>query len=163
MASGLFGDQGDAGTRLTRRGGTGQQQRTGAGDDDALIGDFNATLDQRLQAAGAGHARQGPAGKRQQQFAGAGAEDEGIEGQRAAACSVFQQQLVRAQGRGYPGLGEQGHIRRQAADFGGDLAHTGTPDLSARQGIVVQQHQVQAAATGRAGSGETGRTGADDE
>ncbi len=54
----------------------GQQQGAGAGHHDALAGDREAALGQRLHAAGTKDAGQGPAGKRQQAFARAGGQDQ---------------------------------------------------------------------------------------
>jgi hypothetical protein len=58
----------------TQRGGGGQQQRAAARYHDAFAVDGPALLGQRLDAAGARHARQRPARKRQEQFARAGGQ-----------------------------------------------------------------------------------------
>jgi hypothetical protein len=64
-----------------RRGGGGRRRRRGAGarqasGDDAFAGDGEAALDQRLEAAGAEDVGEGPAREGEEEFTGAGGEDD---------------------------------------------------------------------------------------
>ena len=166
----LFGDAQQAGPALAGAGGAGQQQRAGASHHQALAGQWQAALGQRLQAAGAGDAGEGPAGKRQQQFAGAGAEDQASVADLPATLRVFQQQAPAGTAGDHPG-------RREVLDIGvpgqalthlmGTRRQVGTravaPDLSAGGRVVVDQGDARAARRGGQRCGQAGGAGADDQ
>ncbi len=72
----LFADADDDGLGGFEGRGYGQQQRSAAGEDDALAGDGQAAFDHRLDCADAHDVGQRPAGKGKEAFAGSGGDDQ---------------------------------------------------------------------------------------
>ncbi|MNF66800.1 hypothetical protein D3C84_485980 [compost metagenome] len=169
-ATGLLGDAQHLCALMLCRGGAGQQQGAAAGDDQPFATHRQATLDQRLQAASTGHAGQCPAGKRQQSFAGTGAENQALVADLTAALGIFHQQgFIRRAGdhtgadmATYVGAGLQ--LLAQASGGAGQVGLGAVaPDLPTGQRVVVQQHDACAAAGGGEGGGHASGAGADDQ
>ena len=128
-----------------------EQQRPAARDHDALAIDRHAALEQRLQAARAGDARQRPAVERQQTLARAGRQDQLRVFDAGGRVAGFEQQASPPSGgnhlrtvhrreiRARRGIGEP--VRQR---LGRHDARTLPPDLPARARIVVDERDARA-------------------
>ncbi|MNQ82886.1 hypothetical protein D3C85_979520 [compost metagenome] len=166
----LFGDAHDLGTVFFRGGGAGEQQWPAAGDHHALILHRQPGLDQRLQATGSGHAGQGPAREGQQQFAGAGAQDQFVVADQPAVFIVFNQQLFWRGIGDHPGAGMVVDVAVRGQAFaqvscliGHARLRTVAPDLPARQRVVVEHDDACTAGRGGKCGRHAGGAGADDQ
>ncbi len=138
----------------TRAAGTGrrrQQQRPATRQHNALPAHGQAAFDQRLQRACAGDTGQGPAGKRQQQLARAGAENQRVKSLYPRPLRVFQQQCVRALRGHHAGATHQAHVRagrqrcaQTLCRCGRRCARTAAPDLTAGCRVVVDHGDLPA-------------------
>ncbi|MNG12414.1 hypothetical protein D3C84_960260 [compost metagenome] len=135
-----------------------------------MLAHRQAGLDQCLQTAGSGDAGQGPAGEGQQQFAGAGAENQPVVADLPATLGVFHQQGVRAGLGDHPCAAVVVHIAAgeyllaQLTRLGRHLGlRAVAPDLSAWQRVVVEQHDARGTGGGGQCSSQAGGTGADDQ
>jgi hypothetical protein len=163
----LLGNGYDGGAVLFEVSSDCQQQRSGSGDDDAFVPDVIARAHQRLKAAGAKDSRQGPARERKKALARAGGEDKFP----AEECLECRGALVpRMDGCGSGGIdylasGEElrsgsgecrdrAGFRRVGMTIGMD---SGSPDLAAGLGVVVQHGNALAERCRGGCGGEAGR------
>ena len=168
-ARSLLDQRDDVRALQTRRRGSGPQQRTAAGDHNALACHWRAALDQRLQPARARDAWQGPARKRQKALTCAGRDDQFAiaDRQRAPSRSASRRcapiaPARRARRSTTPRSDAHASVIEQGARRSGRrMPRPLPPDLTARQRVIVDDAYRCAMRRRGLRGAESGRPGAD--